>query len=676
MKSARKLIFLLVIAAICCAVSGVYADDTVHKIILNNGAATLDGAAVPEYDYVWHADPGTVHNEVNDAPAEYYTGKKPSGEDTVYVAHDIFYFPEVPVSGFRQVDYDGEQEWAYYYPTAEYSQYIWAMLPKPKGGNDVPTRMMHSEGEAFSNPVLHITKAGSYELSGSWKGQIWIDLGDQDKTFADKNAKVTLILNGVNVECTVAPALVFYSVYESDNGWKDRQDHGAEIDISDSGAHVIIADNSENTFNGTNIYRMLKTKYKDNSSEQKKLRKIDAAFYSFQSLLIEGQSQNNGKLNIISGFEGLGSELHLTQNGGFVYIKSQDDGVNANEDDVSVITINNGEMHIVAGLDAEGDGMDSNGFLVINGGVVIALAKPVSDSGLDSSRGSFINGGNVIATGAAMDWAESDSKQVTMNLQFASDRSGNDAIIVTDTNRKVIFAYDPDNDESTGSDYRGYRGVVISSPDFKVGETYNVYAGGEIQGFALDGIYLPLTISDFSGASRQVYTGSDLQGFPGGGMPPDGENGQDGGEDMRGGPMDLFKNISGVTINQGSVTITEEGANNIIAMMKEMNPSVTATASQFTGITQTEVLFSTFDQLMRGSDSGMGGPGGGMGGPGGGMGGPGGGMGGPGGGMGGPGGGMGGQDGPSGEDETGEPSTDFLMNDMVNNFIGLTDETN
>ena len=514
------LITLLMTVIILCAAAAVSAEGTVHQIVLDTNKAFLDGEPVVEYDYTWHADPSVVHDEVKNAPAEYYTGTKPSGEDTVYIAHDIFYYQEVNADVYQKAFYDGDWEWVYYYPLEEYSQYIWANLPIQ--GDELPTQMMHSEEEAWNNPVLHITQPGTYELSGTWHGQIWIDLGEQDDTFTDENAKVTLILNGVNVTCDTAPALVFYSVYEADNGWEKRDSYGPEVDISNAGAKVILADDSVNNFTGTNVYRMLKAKYKDDDSTdevkvQKKQRKIDGAFYSFQSLLIDGEEKDNGVLNVFSGFEGLDTELHLTIDGGKVNIQSQDDGMNVNEDGVSVLTVNGGELHIVAGLGAEGDGVDSNGYLVVNGGVVISAAKPMSDSGLDSDRGSFVNGGYVVATGSTMNWAETQSKQVTMNLQFGYDQASDEAIIVTDLDGKVIFAYDPDKDETTGSNNRGYRGAVISSPAFKMGETYNVYVGGDVEGTEMDGLYDITTVNGFSGAVRQVYTGTDVRGFgPGG----------------------------------------------------------------------------------------------------------------------------------------------------------------
>ena len=655
-----------------CSAAAVFADEAVHQIVLNNGTAALDGETVPEYDYTWHADPAVVHDEVKNAPAEYFTGSKPSGEDTVYIAHDIAYFPEVPAEGFKKVFYDDETEWAFYYPNEEYKDYIWALLPVQ--GNDVPARMMHSEEEAWANPVLHITRPGTYELSGSWHGQIWIDLGEQDDTFTDESAKVTLILNGADVTCDVAPALVFYSVYETDNSWEDRDSYGPEIDISNAGARVVIADDSTNTFEGTNVYRMLKAKYKDDDSTaavkvQKKMRKTDGAFYSYRSLLIEGGEKGNGSLNIIAGHEGMNSELHLTINGGRVNIQSQDDGVNVNEDGVSVLTVNGGELHIVAGLGMEGDGVDSNGYLVINGGVVISAAKPMSDSGLDSDRGSFINGGYVVATGSTMDWAESDSKQVTMNLQFAADQASDEAIIVTDPDGKVIFAYDPDKDETAGSYNRGYRGAVISSPAFKVGETYNVYVGGDVEGEEVDGLYDAATVTGFSGAVRQVYTGTDVRRFgrPGGfggerpaggpGGRPEGEPGEfpggpqggPGGRGGFGGPMAELENIEGLTMNPDrTVSITADAAEAVLAIIREGDTETAVTVEQITAVTDMRELFD----MMR-----PGGPGGFPGGP-----------------EGGPGRFPGGPD-EMGEVPAGPASADFFMNDTVNSFSGVTDET-
>jgi hypothetical protein len=106
-----------------------------------------------------------------------------------------------------------------------------------------------------------------------------------------------------------------------------------------------------------------------------------------------------------------------------------------------------------------------------------------------------------------MDWAESDSGQVTMNLQFAHDRKPTDAIRITGDDGTEVFVYDPAADDAVGEDARRYSGAIISCPAFKQGDTYFVYAGGE----------------------QMMYTGTDVTPHPGGkpdGVPPEGFGGQ------------------------------------------------------------------------------------------------------------------------------------------------------
>ena len=384
-------------------------DECIIK--LSSDSASMDGEVIKEFDYTWHCDPSKSHDEVDDAPAEYYTGTKPETDAAVYIDHELYYFPELPEDGFKSVNYDGENEWAYYYTDGEHDEYIFATLPQL--GNEFPSQMMHSEEEAAENKVLHITQPGTYVLEGQWQGQIWVDLGDKDETFTDDNAKVTLILNGADINCSVAPGIVFYSAYECDNAWEDSDSYSEDVNTENAGVTVVIADGSENTVNGTNVFRMLKTKYKDEDSAaqvklQKKMRKTDAAFYSYVSMNIEGESENTGTLTIYSGFEGLDSELHLSINGGNITVNSQDDGINVNEDDVSVVTFNGGTATLNAAQGAEGDGVDSNGYIVINGGTVSVNGIVPPDSALDSECGIYYNAGTVIIDGEEQSYKAGD----------------------------------------------------------------------------------------------------------------------------------------------------------------------------------------------------------------------------------------------------------------------------
>lgn len=367
-------------------------EETAVVIELQGDTAVLDGQAIEEFEYTWHSDPAKTE--------EWYEGTEPNTENKAYIAHDIWYYPELNEDGFSKVEYDGENEWAYHYTAEGYTEFIYATLPIQ--GETVPTEMMHSAKEAYDNPVLHITNPGTYILQGNWNGQIMIDLGEKEETFQDNNAKVKLILNGVDVNCTVAPAFVAYSAFECDNGWEEREEYSNAVNTEEAGITIEIADNSVNNFSGTNIYRMLKPTYKkEGSTVQKKLRKIDGAFYSFVSMNLNGQEKETGILNITSGFEGLDDELHLTIQSGNINIYAQNDAINVNEDGVSVFTMNGGTVHIFAGLGAEGDGIDSNGFIVVNGGLIAGGTPSGSDELLDSDCGNTVNGGNVITIGSS-----------------------------------------------------------------------------------------------------------------------------------------------------------------------------------------------------------------------------------------------------------------------------------
>jgi hypothetical protein len=329
----------------------------------------------------------------------------------------------------------------------------------------------HSKSEADSHTVIHITKAGKYRLNGKLsRGQIAVDLGEDAKK--DSNAVVTLILDNIDITCEVAPAVIFYNVYESSDN--DAETATKDVDTSLSGANIIIADDSKNTVNGSYVAKIYKpdsvvlsadgTKVED----AEKLHKYDGAFYSRMSMNINGEEKGNGILNINATNEGLDSELHLTINGGVININSGNDGINTNEDNVSVTTINGGELNIcVTGETGEGDGIDSNGWLVINGGKVKAEACSFSaDAGIDSDMGIHINGGTVFATGSMLDRIEDDGQAYAL-FSVREKQSGVADLNIKNADGEIIDEISVKNNFSI---------AVYSSSKLEEG-TYQLYNG-------------------------------------------------------------------------------------------------------------------------------------------------------------------------------------------------------
>lgn len=345
----------------------------------------------------------------------------------------------------------------------------------------------HSAEEAAAHNVITITKPGTYRVSGTLsKGQLAIDLGAEAAD--DPTAVVTLILDGVDITSPVAPAVIFYNVYES--GVVDTGNATGIVDTTDAGANVILADGSKNYIDGSYVARI----YEEGTTD--KLHKYDGAFYSKMSMNISGQTLGTGELHITATNEGLGSELHFTLNSGNIWIESNDDGINTNEDGVSVTTINGGYLWISAGLGVEGDGIDSNGFLTINNGTVITYAHARADGGIDADGDILINGGTIIALGGRNDAISSTSAQPFVELSLSSRKQAGTLLRIEDASGNEVLTFSP---------VREYKSVTISSPKMTGNTVYRFYLGGSLTGAQeTDGLY---TLGGtHSGSALEQYT--------------------------------------------------------------------------------------------------------------------------------------------------------------------------
>ena len=402
---------------------------------------------------------GTVTIGLSDGGITVDGEKAPEDDDTaaVYTAHDIVY-------------YQAGQDFTYGEGTAADE---------------------HTREEADAHTVIHITQPGTYALSGTLSaGQVAVDLGEDAEE--DPAAVVTLLLNGADITCSVAPAVIFYNVYEC--GSAEAETAAKDVDTSAAGANVLIADGTENNITGSYVARIYKPDSVELSEdgtevvESKKLHKYDGAFYSKMSMNVDGGEEGTGVLNIFAENEGLDSELHLTINGGVIHIASGNDGINTNEDGVSVTTVNGGTLTIdVDGSTGEGDGIDSNGWLVINGGTVtVAACGSSQDAGIDSDMGIYINGGTVVASGNMYDRIE-DGGQNYVVFSFTERQQGGTTYTLEDVGSTAIGSYTPANDFTylvisdgnlSASNYLLSQGETVLSGIVSSGETGKFGMGG------------------------------------------------------------------------------------------------------------------------------------------------------------------------------------------------------
>ena len=227
--------------------------------------------------------------------------------------------------------------------------------------------------------------------------------------------------------------------------------------------------------------------------------KASGAISSDIDLYFEGK----GYLEVTSkNKEGVETKGNLTFSGGTgdYVVTSEDDCLNTTTDEKEIdnarntLTIDVNSLYAIVSNDAdEGDAIDSNGELIINGGTIVALAKPGQDAGIDSTKGTYINGGTILATGDMYDEVKSDSKQRFIVLSFSGKVAEDEMITLLDEKDEAVFSYKTD---------REYTTLVYSSKDLE-DKTYSLYKAGSINGTSAYGFY----------TSVDLYTKGDQLGY-------------------------------------------------------------------------------------------------------------------------------------------------------------------
>lgn len=279
--------------------------------------------------------------------------------------------------------------------------------------------------------------------------------------------------------------------------------------------------------------------------------------------------------------EGIETKGNLTFSGGTgdYVIYAEDDCLNTTTDSKTnksarnALSINVKSLIAIvdSGEDAdEGDAIDSNGTLVINGGLIVAIAHPGQDAGLDSENGTYINGGTILATGDMYDQISNESKQNFMVLNFQNAQTTDTLITLLDANDKVVMSYKTD---------RSYKNLVYSSADLKDG-TYYLYKGGEIKGQETNGFYTE--VESYAKGTQQGYSISENQGGMGMQMP----NGIQGkGPSERQGQMPNGMPAEGPSEEQGQMQRGQRNdMQNINSVASNKEFKISGIQNQFSGV--------------------------------------------------------------------------------------------
>lgn len=136
----------------------------------------------------------------------------------------------------------------------------------------------------------------------------------------------------------------------------------------------------------------------------------------------------------------------------------------------------------IININADGDGIDSNGYLGIAGGSVYVLGPSNNGTGaLDYGIYATITGGEMVAVGGSgMEQGFGDeSTQCSALVNFDEWIDVGETITLTDSNGNKLLTYKAD---------KRFDSVLISTSDMKQGETYTLTAGDQTSTFAMEDV--------------------------------------------------------------------------------------------------------------------------------------------------------------------------------------------
>ncbi|MBN1513474.1 MAG: carbohydrate-binding domain-containing protein [Phycisphaerae bacterium] len=252
----------------------------------------------------------------------------------------------------------------------------------------------------------------------------------------------------------------------------------------------------------------------------------DDAVHSNDTVTIE-----SGTFNVATGDDAFHSDLVMVINGGTIVVTQSYEGIESAD-----ITINDGNIHVTSSDDgingaggadgsggwpppagdhylyihggyivvnAAGDGIDVNGYVVMTGGTVIVHGPTVDfNSAIDYDRTFNISGGILVAAGSAqMAQAPSTtSTQRSVKINYnANKAAGTLAHIQTTAGGTYVVTFAP---------AKPYRSLVVSCPAFVAGTSCELYRGGSSTGVVTDGLYQGGTYS--GGTKTNTFTTNNI----------------------------------------------------------------------------------------------------------------------------------------------------------------------
>lgn len=418
------------------------------------------------------------------------------------------------------------------------------------------TATVSGSGAYANGGSVTIASAGYYDVTGTLTdGSLIVDAG--------KNAKVFLRLNGVTITCSDDAAIrvnqadkVFLTLAEGTENTVTSGEIYSEAALADKTDGAIFA-HDDLTINGSGALTVTAA-YKHGIAANDSLRitggKItvtapadtihandslhitgaaitlsagDDAIHSDTSVAILG-----GSITVNTCCEGIEAPEILVEDGA-VTVTSTDDGINAcgtetSDGSLPGVTINGGTVTLLNPSGRDADGIDSNGNIDINGGLVyISLIGDGGNCALDygSENGGAcrINGGTVVACGGStmLETMSENSTQPSLLYAGTTQAAGTE-ITLQNADGETLLTYAAPN---------SFSAVLVSCPEMATGSTYALTLGTASQEIALTQVATTYGVSGNMGGDRGGNMGGGMgdmggrggmNGGPGGSTPTSG----------------------------------------------------------------------------------------------------------------------------------------------------------
>lgn len=416
------------------------------------------------------------------------------------------------------------------------------------------TATVSGSGAYVSGGSVTIASAGYYDVTGTLTdGSLIVDAG--------KNAKVFLRLNGVTITCSDDAAIrvdqadkVFLTLAEGTENTVTSGETYSEAALADKTDGAIFA-HDDLTINGSGALTVTAA-YKHGIAANDSLRitggKItvtapadtihvndslhitgaaitlsagDDAIHSDTSIAILG-----GSITVNTCCEGIEAPEILIEDGA-VTVTSTDDGINASGTQTSDgslpgVTINGGTVTLLNPSGRDADGIDSNGNIDINGGLVyISLVGDGGNCALDygSENGGAcrINGGTVVACGGStmLETMSENSAQPSILYAGTTQAAGTE-ITLQDSSGETLLTYAAPN---------SFSAVLVSCPEMTTGSTYTLTLGDTAQEIPLTQVATTYGVSGNMGGGRDGNMGGGMGNMGGSSGGQGGMNGGPGG---------------------------------------------------------------------------------------------------------------------------------------------------